>query len=295
MGSAMQVRRKTFFQSDTIVVGAFEMRPTTDACGEVEERDYNIVVLPVAGLFAKHDGPRRHVIGTPSHGVFVASHTPYRLSFPGGVGDRALILRFDDDLVPDALDAHRKQGWPPSHGPLPPHAMLMRNWLWRGANSGSIDRLDAEAASLDVLAMWLETLILVDHAHHSRESHHRRAVDRVKEAISAEPSDGWDVATLARIAHMSPFHFCRTFRSVTGMTIGTYVLRERLAGTLEPLLDGVDLTSIAIESGFASHSHFTARFRAFFGFTPSDVRRMVSASHSAEVRKIVTAPRVRSS
>jgi AraC-like DNA-binding protein len=35
----------------------------------------------------------------------------------------------------------------------------------------------------------------------------------------------------------------------------------------------LDLTSIALDAGFTSHSHFTARFREFFGLTPDALRR----------------------
>jgi AraC-like DNA-binding protein len=39
---------------------------------------------------------------------------------------------------------------------------------------------------------------------------------------------------------------------------------------LEPLADGAgDLTRIALDLGFSSHSHFTAAFRRHFGLTPS--------------------------
>jgi AraC-like DNA-binding protein len=56
------------------------------------------------------------------------------------------------------------------------------------------------------------------------------------------------------------------------------------------VLDGDDdLTSIALDAGFASHSHFTARFRGFFGCTPAALRRTASASRLADLRKIVTA------
>jgi len=97
--------RKSLLESPTLQVGAVVYRPTSDAPGEVERQDLNAVVLPYRGVFAKHDGPGRHVVGTPSHAVFIAADTPYRVSFPGAVGDRALTLKFDDALAPDATAA----------------------------------------------------------------------------------------------------------------------------------------------------------------------------------------------
>jgi hypothetical protein len=99
--------RRTLFESDEIQIGSFEANPGSDSCGDVERQRLNAVVLPLAGVFSKHDGPGRHVVGTPSHAVLVTAHTPYRVSFPGGVGDRAIILRFDDALETEHIDCRR--------------------------------------------------------------------------------------------------------------------------------------------------------------------------------------------
>jgi AraC-like DNA-binding protein len=116
-------------------------------------------------------------------------------------------------------------------------------------------------------------------------------VQRVKEAVATAPAIKWDVEKLARIALISPFHLCRAFRRMTGTSIYGYVLRERLASTLDAVLDGEDLTTIALDAGFASHSHFTARFRGFFGCTPTALRCRARADKVTELRKIVTARR----
>jgi len=47
-----------------------------------------------------------------------------------------------------------------------------------------------------------------------------------------------------------------------------------------------DLTTIAFDAGFASHSHFTARFRRFFGSTPDQIRRIAATGRAQELRKI---------
>ena len=100
------------------------------------------------------------------------------------------------------------------------------------------------------------------------------------------------MARLAKVANLSPFHLCHVFRDSVGTSIYDYVLHERLAQTLDAVLDcGDDLTAIALDAGFASHSHFTARFRSFFGCTPGALRRIATAAQIAELRKIVTARR----
>ena len=103
----MEAIRKTLFVGSALQIGSFWLRPLSDACGDVEWQSSNTVVLPLSGLFSKHDAPGRHVIGTPSHAVLFTANTPYRIGYPGAIGDRALILRFGEDL---AAEEHIPRG-----------------------------------------------------------------------------------------------------------------------------------------------------------------------------------------
>lgn len=286
----MEAVRRALFESDTLRIGLFEARPVSDACGEVERQDLNAVVLPFDGVFAKHEAPGRHVIGTPSHAVFFAAGVPYRLGFPGAIGDRALTLRFGDEVAPDRLD--RRGGEPPaSHGLLPALAMMLRQLLLARLREGEADEFEIEAAGLDLLDLTLVSLCAgANDAQRLPSARHIRAVGRVKEAVAQEPGERWTVAALASIANLSPFHLCRVFRQISGTSIYDYVLRERLAGVLDAVLDGGDLTMIALDAGFASHSHFTDRFRRFFGCTPTALRQAAKTRRAGEMRKIMTAP-----
>jgi len=283
--------RATLFEGDNLQIGQFEARPVSDALGEVEWQGSNVVVLPVSGVFSKHDAPGRHVIGTPSHAVFVAADTPYRISFPGAVGDRALTLRFGHALAADQLCSN-SEGMA-SHGLLPPGAMLLRNLLWKRLESAEADEFEAEALGLDLLDISLRSMRTCGRTvRRSAQVRRMRAIERVKEAVSLAPADGWNLAKLAKVANLSPFHLCHVFRQMVGTAIYDYVLQERLARTLDVILDGGhDLTAIALDAGFASHSHFTARFRRFFGCTPTALRRVATTEQIAEFRKIMTARR----
>jgi AraC-like DNA-binding protein len=112
----------------------------------------------------------------------------------------------------------------------------------------------------------------------------------VREAVALTPAANWSVTKLAEVASLSPFHLCHVFREMTGTSIYNYVLRERLALALDAVLDGGEnLTAIALDAGFASHSHFTAHFRRFFGCSPTALRRGANTSRFAELSKIMTA------
>jgi AraC-like DNA-binding protein len=168
--------------------------------------------------------------------------------------------------------------------------MILRNRLWARLGAPDIDRFEIEAYGLDLVSLSLKSLRAdTARARPATAARWSRAVARVKEAVAVAPAGKWSVAELAKVAHLSPYHLCRVFREATGTPIYDYVLRERLARTIDAVLDGDDLTGIALDAGFASHSHFTARFRAFFGCTPSAMRNGAKAGQARELRKIVTA------
>ena len=214
----------------------------------------------------------------------------YRIGFPGGIGDRAITLRFGENLAPEQF-ARSDSETLTSQGLLPARAMMLRNLLWARLERAEADEFEAEALGLDLLNLALKSVRNGKPALRSQTQIRRtRALERVKEAVALAPSRKWNVAKLADIANLSPFHLCHVFRDHVGTSIYDYVLHERLAQTLDAVLDcGDDLTAIALDAGFASHSHFTARFRSFFGCTPAALRRVATAAHFAELRKIVTA------
>jgi len=286
----VEIRRKTLFESETLQVGLFESRPSSDACGEVERQSLNAIALPLSGLFAKHEAPGRQITGTPSHAVYFAPDAPYRISFPGAIGDRAITLRFGDGLAPEQIDVRGDEGLA-SQGLLSAKAMMLRNLLWRRLEKGEADEFEAEAFGLDLLDVSLASVRPGQlPVRRSALARRLRALERVKEAVASAPSAKWNVARLAGVANLSPFHLCHVFREMTGTSVYDYVLHERLSRALDAVLDGGDdLTAIALDAGFASHSHFTARFRSFFGCTPAALRRVAGAAHLAELRKIVTA------
>ena len=279
----MQIARSTLFASDTLQIDTVDTRPTSPALSGIEWQSSNAVVLPLSGVFSKFDAPGREAVGTPSHAVFIAADTPYRLGFPGGIGDRALVVRFGQALAPERL--HESLA---SNGLLPAMAMMRRNLLLRRLKGGDADAFAIEAAGLELLDIALRALRPQAPApRRSALLARQRAVQRVKEAVAVAPADKWTVARLAKIAHLSPFHLCHVFRQSVGTSLHDYVQHERLAWALEAILDsGDDLTGIALDAGFSSHSHFTARFRRFFGCTPAALRRR-------ETRTIMTARRER--
>jgi AraC family transcriptional regulator len=294
--------RRTLFVGEWLQIGHIAVRPESSECGEVETSDLNVLALPLAGVFAKHDGPRRHAIATPSHALLISAGKPYRLSFPGCIGDRCLALRLTSEalarVVPDAMagggfDEARFA----SHALLPPHLMLARSRLWRDLARDQIDALEAEARGIVLLEATLRAawgqLAATRRNRAAGPWRRTRRVARTVEAVCSEPQRKWTLSELAGLASLSPGHLAHVFRAEMGISVYDFVVRSRLGRALDAVLDtDVGLTAIAIEAGFASHSHFTAKFRTTFGRTPHELRRGLRSADVRELRKIVAAPEV---
>lgn len=110
----------------------------------------------------------------------------------------------------------------------------------------------------------------------------RRAISRAALArvtgtvrtIEVDPSARWTLVGLAREAQLSPFHYLRTFESLTGVTPHQYVLRLRLRAAATQFAAGkARILDVALEAGFGDVSNFNRAFRAEFGVSPRAYRQ----------------------
>lgn len=149
--------------------------------------------------------------------------------------------------------------------------------------------LQREAARLATLTSWRENLppdVLEDALrsilHHvaaieppkrfpAAGERSRTLVQRVRELVQ-ETSVPRSLEDLAARVGASPVYLTSLFRQVEGTPIYRYQARLRLARSLRRLGETDDITTVAMDLGFASHSHFSTAFRVAFGLTPSAYR-----------------------
>ncbi len=103
---------------------------------------------------------------------------------------------------------------------------------------------------------------------------HAPVIEEIKRAIARNLDRNITLTELSRSVNWSPFSLCRAFREATGQTITSYRHALRIMAALERLREGTtDLTDLALELGYCSHSHFTHTFRCHLGITPSQFRQ----------------------
>jgi AraC family transcriptional regulator len=106
-----------------------------------------------------------------------------------------------------------------------------------------------------------------------RKGNRRALAAAVQRVLDAAPNAPHRIEDLAAEFGVSPFHLSRVFRAETGTSLHQYVLRVRMQQALSRLHDGeAQLSRLALELGFSSHSHFSTVFRRHFGESPNQVR-----------------------
>ncbi len=81
------------------------------------------------------------------------------------------------------------------------------------------------------------------------------------------------LATLARVAGLSKMYFAAQFRTATGCRPHECILRKRIEGAQQLLLETSEsLASIALAVGFQSQAHFSTVFKRFAGLSPNQWR-----------------------
>lgn len=109
---------------------------------------------------------------------------------------------------------------------------------------------------------------------------------RIAEHVENRLSDRITVVELAAIAGLSRAHFSRAFLNATGESPHSFIRSRRLALVRRRLDEGVDdLSRLAAQAGFSSHSHMTTAFRQAFGVTPREQREILAAESAAPRRR----------
>jgi AraC-like DNA-binding protein len=250
-------------------------------------------------------------IAQAGHSEVVATSNNVMLYNPGQVyrrrlvdprGDHCVFVAVDGELLAElgmaadpAFADRRERPFGTAWVPTTPAAVLAVSLLVRHlelATAPEHDPLLVEESLLHVLAAVLTRVDAPRPRGRPRDAARRgelaRALERELAASFREPRS---LQELAASVGTSPFHATRVFREHTGSTIHGYRHRLRLQAVLAHLGDArVDLTELALEAGFCSHSHLTEAFRRVFGAPPSRWRGCIGRGRLRELTASLQQP-----
>jgi AraC family transcriptional regulator len=244
-------------------------------CGPRDERaeerhTLTSVSLVLAGTFVCRTHRGRSLLSAGS--LFLGSAgEAFECSHEHGEGDRCLSFQFDPELfeqiagdVGSGIEAFGRDNLPP----VRPLAKLVA----RAINAIS------QPAELEDVAYELAGAALAETREQpagrlQTSTLHQRRVAEVVRHMERRMDERHAISDLARRSGISPYHFVRVFRSVTGATPHQWLLRARLRAAAQQLAaTRARVTDIALEVGFEDLSNFVRSFRAEFGVSPRQYR-----------------------
>jgi AraC family transcriptional regulator len=284
--------------------------PVERAITRVERLVFRSDLLAIASMRCPSSDPLFSDMGAIRNAVFVFPRTDVRIQLDGAPAFRAdpnlvtfynagqVYRRYAVGGAPDECDwywiepatlrevlarcdpegADREAPFRFAWGPCDPRCYLeQRRALLHASTADEPDRLYLEEAMIWILdrlvrdALRLRARAATRRGAPSRQ--HIELVEGAKDFLAERARERLDLSALARELGCSPYHLCHVFRRQTGTTLSEYQHQLRLRRSLQQVADrGIRLTDLALELGYASHSHFTYFFRRAFGVTPAALR-----------------------
>ena len=99
-------------------------------------------------------------------------------------------------------------------------------------------------------------------------------IEKVKRFIEEHYNEEITLESLASMACLSKYHFCRRFKKETGMTCTRYINWVRIEKSKKLLLDRrLTISDVCYDTGFNDLTYFERVFREFVGICPSAYRK----------------------
>ncbi|PBB69816.1 AraC family transcriptional regulator [Mesorhizobium sp. WSM4312] len=234
------------------------------------------LVFPYRGVFVRHVG-RNDAVAEANQLLFFNEAEAYQVSHPIEGGDACLDLVIEEgqlrELAPkEQLRASGVLAFRRQHRRIDPRAQALVALLRHSLSCNVAETLEAET-----LALTLARRSLGERTSHvaGASAGRQKLVDRAKLVLASDLSRRWRLAEIAAEVGVSPVYLTQIFQQVEAMPLYRYHLRLRLARALDLLGRYDNLTTLGMDLGFSSHSHFSASFRQVYGRTPAAFQRSI--------------------
>ena len=236
------------------------------------------LVFPYRGVYVRHVGSEQSVADA-NHVLFFNAGQAYQVSHPLQGGDACLSLALApatlQELAPAALLRPGEAALREQSLRIDARAQVLVALLRHGLQRGVLEPLEAEGLLLTLVCRSLGPRT----TRAPRAARLQRSlVDRAKLLLASDLSRRWTLAEIATAVGGSPVYLTQVFQQVEGLPLYRYQLRLRLARALDRLVQDDDLSALALELGFSSHSHFAAAFRQAYGRSPSAFKQVLDKS-----------------
>jgi len=244
------------------------------------------VAIVLAGSF-QYRTPAGRELMTPGS-LMLGNHGQcFECGHQHGEGDRCVSFWYRPDYFERmAADAGARGSDARFRAPrLPPSRLLSPLAARAGAGVAAGSGMPWEELAVTLAERAVRFAAGASSRQHGLPLNSEARVTRAVRAIDRDPGAALGLGQLAREAGLSPYHFLRTFRNLTGITPHQYVLRARLREAAWRLAAGTEkVLDVALDSGFGDVSNFNRAFRGEFGVSPRVFRRASRVSATIGTR-----------
>jgi AraC-like DNA-binding protein len=267
------------FDTPSVGIGTFRCRADHPLFRDSGPSSTYCFVFPRTSVWIQHAGGRAF-LADPRIVTFYNQGQVYSRRKLSPEGDRGEWFAVAPDIASEILAASTSPAagtadavFPFACGPSDARTYLLQRRLIEHLRTQPItDPLRVEETVLYLLerTVALAAGVPVRPVKDTSSRRHVSLVDDARLLLALSAGRRVRLSDLAARLSCSVYHLCRTFRAIQGTTIHAYHQDLRLRLALERITGGdTDLTRIALDHGYCSHSHFTSAFRAHYGMTPS--------------------------
>jgi AraC-like DNA-binding protein len=276
-------------ETATVSVRDIYCRGTCRVASPEESTTGSHLVFPYRGVFVRHVGCTA-AVAEANQVLLFSPDEGYRVSHPVTGGDASLSLSVEDgqlrELAPRSLvGPGPRLAFARQRLHIDPRTQALVASIRHRLRSRLAEPLEAESLTLALVQRALGSRTSPAAGATRATSGRQRLVDRAKLVLTADLSRRWTLADVAREVGASPVYLTQVFQQVEGVPLYRYQLRLRLARSLDLLERYDDLSALALELGFSSHSHFSAAFQHTYGRSPSAFRRSVLRPRRLRARR----------
>jgi AraC-like DNA-binding protein len=275
----LQLEVREFLQTESVSMRNVSCNGACRRRSDAECANATHFVFPYRGAFMRHVG-NEDTVADANRMIVFNSGQEYQISHPVSGGDDCLSIMVNpaalDELSPPELLAHNSRGVISEQSfPIGPRSQALSAILTHGLRNGKVDALEAEIMALTLVRRCLgERSVYRKHSTHGR----RKIVERTKLILMQDVARRWTLGEIAAEVGVSMMYLAQVFSEHEGIPLYRYHRQLRLARALDLLPECDDLTGLALDLGFSSHSHFTSQFRKQYGKSPSAFQRAVIAA-----------------
>jgi AraC family transcriptional regulator len=263
--SRMQNVRRTLIESDLLVAEELVARPELPPQGNTERRT---LAITFAGAFEFQVGRSVSWVD-PSRLLFAeAGQSFIDHHVVPGTGHSSLLLRPGHEVLEELWGNRADAQFANRVGACSTRVQMLVQYLRRAAEPLAAQELGV--AILEESIAEKRRVTIVD----------PHCVRRAKAALHDSVEGRSSLMQIASDLGVTPIHLTQTFKRSEGIPLYRYQTLLRLGRALDRLPEKDDITDLALELGFSSHSHFTAAFRSEFGLTPSHYRSQTRSTRA---------------